>query len=305
MGQRRVLVTGANGFVGRHMVREFLSRGVDTVCFIREGTSDEALGGPDVQVRRGDLRDGDSVEAAVSGTDAVVHLAAAVTASAKEHHRVNVEGARNVVRACHANGVDRLIAFSSVTVTRSRVGTYGLSKRRAESITLDSALNPTIFRPELIYGVGSPGLRKLTRQITAYPFLIPVVSKGEVILQPVYVKDVARLTADAIDDPRTHHKAYDVGGPDRVRVGDLVLMIARELGVRKWLLPVPPPVALGIAHALRMFPGGPPFTVDNMLGLMAPNNNDVGRTMDELGFSPMALEAGLRETFREAGQQRG
>ena len=74
---------------------------------------------------------------------------------------MNVEGARNVVRACHANGVDRLIAFSSVTVTRSRVGTYGPSKRRAESITLDSALNPTIFRPELIYGVGSPGLRKL------------------------------------------------------------------------------------------------------------------------------------------------
>jgi nucleoside-diphosphate-sugar epimerase len=97
----------------------------------------------------------------------------------------------------------------------------------------------------------------------------------------------------------------DIGGGDPVSVRDLILMIAQELGVNKTLLPVPPPIALGIARGLGRVMKSPPFSVDNMLGLMLPNINDVQRASDELRFSPTPLVTGLRETFRETREAMG
>ena len=299
MATGTILVTGANGFVGRHVVRELLARGRHVVCFVKRGTDDTPLRGLDVEVRAGDLRDRGSVVSAVAGAEAVIHLAAAVNVPTDQYDAVNVLGAANIAAACRENRVDRLIAYSSVTVTRARMGAYGRTKKEAERVLGEAGLNTTVFRPELIYGVGSPGLGKIARQVRAYPLFIPVVGRGDTVLQPVYVKDIARLTADTVEDPLSHGKVYDVGGRDPVSARELILAVAREMGVGKRLLHVPPSIALVAAYGLGVALRSPPFTVDNMLGLMVPNNNDVQRTFDELGFSPTPLADALRETFRE------
>lgn len=300
MTRSTVLVTGSNGFVGKYMVRELVSRGFQVVCFVKNGTSEAVLHGLDVEIRRGDICDKDSVIRAVAGTQAVIHLAAAVgSPDPLTNYAVNVDGARHLVEACEVNGVARIISYSSISAMRERTGAYGRSKKEAESILLRSGRDVTILQTEMIYGNGSRGLHKIIAQIQAYPFFIPIVGTGEILRQPVYVRDIVGLTADIIDNPLSFRRSYSVAGKNRVTMREFVLMIAAELGVRKRIFPIPKHVALGVAHVFEKVFRIPPFTVDNMLGLVASTDVDITPAIRELGFKPTSIDVGLKRAVYE------
>ena len=300
MTQQKILVTGSNGFVGRYMVRELLSRGFQVVCLVQHGTSTAVLDGLDVELRWGDMRDKDSVIKAVAATQSVIHLAAAVgDPDPKANSDVNVGGAHHLVEACKTNGVPRIIGYSSVSATRSQVGAYAQSKKESEPIFLSSGADATIIRPEMIYGNGSKGLQKIIRQVEAYPFFIPMVGRGSIWRQPIYVRDIVKLTVDIIDNPLSFNKAYDVGGITRATMRDFVRMIAKELGTRKRFFPVPKPIALGIAYSLEKLLKNPPFTLDNMLGLTVSSDFDTTPATQDLHFESIPLEIGVKKAIHE------
>ena len=300
MAGDKILVTGANGFVGRHMVRELLPRGFEVVCFLWDQDGQRPFDGLDVELRWGDLRNRDSLVRALAGTQVVIHLGAAVSVpDPRINHEVNVVGTRNLMEACAINGVERVIAYSSVSAKRHQAGAYAQSKKQSEAILFDGPAGVTVFRPDIIFGNGSGGLRKIIGQIRAYPLVIPMVGNGAILRQPVYVRDIVRLTADTIDIPRSFGKAYDVGGPSKIAFRDFVLMVAEEIGVRKKLLPIPKWMAMGVARSLEKFSSHPTFTSDNVLGLIEPTDFDSTATMEELGFKPTALRTGLKRAIHE------
>jgi NADH dehydrogenase len=300
MGQERILVTGANGFVGKYMVRELLSRDYEVVCFIQPGTSEEPLSGLDIELKWGDLRDKDSLIPAVAGAQAVIHLAAAVAVpDPRTNFEVNVTGVQHLMDVCKLNDVERVIAYSSISAKRQRAGAYAHSKKQSESILSDSQAHVTIFRPDLIYGNGSGGLRKIIKQVKAYPLFIPMVGKGEIIRQPVYVRDIVKLTADVIPNPTSFNKAFDVGGETPIRFRELVLMIADEFGVNKTIFPIPRWTAKLVAYALEEISPNPAFTSDNVLGLIESTDFDAAATIRELSFTPTPLRAGLKRAIHE------
>lgn len=109
------LVTGATGHVGVNLVRELLREGRKVRVFMR--TDVHYLDGLDVEIMRGDVRDADAVKKAVRGADVVYHLAAHISITRGEAHIVrgcNIEGPRNIVRACLDEEVRRLVHFSSI-----------------------------------------------------------------------------------------------------------------------------------------------------------------------------------------------
>lgn len=117
MAAKTALVTGANGFVGCHVVRALRARGVAVCALVREGANLRALEGVDCELRRGDLRDCGAIEAAVRGCDEVYHVAADYRLwllDPAPMYAVNVEGTKNVLAAARRAGVRRIVYTSTV-----------------------------------------------------------------------------------------------------------------------------------------------------------------------------------------------
>ncbi|MGO8996183.1 MAG: NAD-dependent epimerase/dehydratase family protein [Polyangiaceae bacterium] len=118
---KRVLVTGATGFVGAHVVRALRARDVQVVALFRGDA--RAIEGTGVEVKKGDVLDGERVRDAASGCDGAIHCAGKVSrdaADAETLRRLHVAGTRSVLGACEAAGVARVvIASTSGTVAVS------------------------------------------------------------------------------------------------------------------------------------------------------------------------------------------
>ncbi len=297
---RKVLVTGATGFVGRYMVRELLTRKYQVVCFVRTGDSVEILDGLDVRIERGDIRDLKSVSNAVANVDVVVHLAAILgIPDPKINFEVNLEGTRHIIEACKTHGIKKIIAFSSISASREKTSAYGISKKEAEKLLSESGLDVTIFRTEMIYGNGSRGLKKIIGQVTAFPFIIPMVGRGDIQRQPLFVHDIVNLTANVIKNGRNSNGLYEVAGKERICLREFVEMVASELGVKKWIFPIPVFMALGIARAMELLFKNPPFTYDNMLGLTMSMRMNTKPVYEKLGFMSTSLRQGLHNSIQE------
>jgi dihydroflavonol-4-reductase len=112
---KKVAVTGASGHIGANLVRELLERGYEVVALIRQ--SSDALEGLDVKRVYGDLTDRQSLCKAFNGVEQVYHLAAYISIQAGHNdrlERVNIEGTRNVLKACQSEGVSTLVYFSTI-----------------------------------------------------------------------------------------------------------------------------------------------------------------------------------------------
>ncbi|RYX78202.1 NAD-dependent epimerase/dehydratase family protein, partial [bacterium] len=113
----KVLVTGATGFLGGWLVKRLLAEGLEVRIIKRANSSLEELEGLKLDLVDGDVTDKESLIRAARGVDTVFHLAGVIGYSRSQRaamERVNVEGTRNVIDACEANGVRKLVHLSSV-----------------------------------------------------------------------------------------------------------------------------------------------------------------------------------------------
>lgn len=173
----KALVTGGGGFLGGAIVRKLVARG-DSVRTLARGDYPwlAALG---VDVHRGDIADPVAVSGAVHGVDVVFHVAAkaGVWGTRRDYERANVEGTRNVIAACRAHGVGKLVFTSSPSVTfagrdqdgvdesepypSSYLAHYPRTKAEAEQLVVNAngeTLAAVSLRPHLIWGPGDPHL---------------------------------------------------------------------------------------------------------------------------------------------------
>ncbi len=179
----RVLVTGANGFIGSHLARRLVADGDDVTCLVRRTSNLESLEPLGVRLVRGDVREADSLPAAVEHAEIVYHLAGLVTAfRADELMAVNAQGLGNVVRACaQRESPPILVSVSSLAAAGPSRGEqarteqdhpepvshYGRAKRAGELIAQEYAgrMPITIVRPPIVFGEGDQLMRDLFRSI--------------------------------------------------------------------------------------------------------------------------------------------
>jgi nucleoside-diphosphate-sugar epimerase len=286
-------VTGANGFIGTHVVRALLGRQV--VAIARSGSDTSALDALGLVPVRAELDDEETLAELLQGCDAVVHLAGGGLSSPRRTWRLNAEGTGHVLAACRRAGVGRFLLASTVTVTRTRVAAYGASKREAERQALASGLDVTVFRLAFVYGPDRTGVfGRLVRLAGSLP-VVPVIGSGRLDIAPVYVDDVVSAIVAALDRPHTGGKIYTLAGPPAT-FDDVVQGTLERLGQRKRALHVPSPVALVLARVLERLPGAP-ITRDNVLGMTQEADHDSSLARVDLGFSPRPLSEGLDATF--------
>jgi NADH dehydrogenase len=229
MGER-IAVTGANGFVGRHVTSAASAAGREVVGVVR---SDEATlvvrdcGGRPVQVRGLDVEE---LTAAFAGAQAVVHLAQiGAERGAATYADVNVEGTRRVIRAAHGAGTSRLVFLSGLGVAhygmrRRTTNRYFLSKWAAETELFGSGLGVVVFRPSYVLGPGGELVPELLKELAQGE--VERIGDGGYRMQPIDVRDAAALILAATDASSSRPAVFDLVGPETVSYSDFVERVA-------------------------------------------------------------------------------
>jgi NADH dehydrogenase len=293
-----ILVTGATGFVGRHVAARLAGEGEKVRCLVRDTTKAAKVLPAQAELVAGDVLQPESLAAACQGVDTIVH-AAFMTANLKQHgqqtyHNVNVNGTRNLVAAAKAAGARRIVVASGLGTKPDEHDRYVQGRYAAEELVKGSGLAWSIIQPSVLFGPGAPfftGLSDLIRQV---PLVVPVAGTGKETFQPIWVEDVATCM---LQQARGQHdgQSIAVGGPAIYTYSQILDMLMGALHVRKTKLPGPKPfVWLGAALMEAVLPH-PPIT-RAALGLFAfPNVTALDAVPRHFGFQPMNFQTYLAE----------
>ncbi|HEY3242253.1 MAG TPA: complex I NDUFA9 subunit family protein, partial [Phycisphaerae bacterium] len=218
---QRVMLTGAGGFVGRHVLRELLRRGHTPVCLVRSPVRfEKATHGLDarrLEIIQGDLFDAAALRNAAEKSDACIHLVGIIMENRlrrRTFDRVHRLGTINVVNALLAAGKRRCVHMSALGTRADAVSRYHQTKFAAEEYVRNSGLEWTIFRPSLIHGSDGEFMELMHTFACGWiPPVWPYFGRGENRLQPVSVRNVAHCFVDALHRQETIGKTYELGGP--------------------------------------------------------------------------------------------
>lgn len=284
-----VLVTGASGFLGGHVVPLLVARG-DTVTALARTTKAarriEDLGATPVE---GDLDDPASLDEAfaASGADTLANLAS-----------LGFGHAPAIAAAAEEVGIKRAV-FISTTAIFTTLDAGSKAKRRAAEQTIrESALDWTILRPTMIYGApGDRNLARLLRLVQRSP-VVPLPGGGNRLQQPVHVDDLAQVVVAALDPANqtaTTHQAYDIAGPEALTFRRIVEETAAAVGRKPRLVPAPiAPLVAALRLYERVAPN-PRLKAEQLQRLAEDKAFDIGPARRDLGYDPRPFADGIAQ----------
>jgi NADH dehydrogenase len=252
-------------------------------------------------VRETNVYDPDDLQIQFAGMDAVINLVGILNErgdNGRGFRRAHVELTQFVVSACRQAGVRRLLQMSSLNAGRGR-SHYLKSRGEAEAVVKASGLRWTIFEPSVIYGIGD-GLFTRFGQLLRLAPVMPL-ARADAKFAPVFVGDVVEAFRRALAEPRSVGEVYELYGPDVFALAEIVRMTARQLGMRRWILPLPD--ALGRLQALAFdHVPGKPFSSDNFRSLLTDSVGGIDG-LHRLGIEPTRVAKILPDILGHANDK--
>jgi uncharacterized protein YbjT (DUF2867 family) len=269
---RRVLVTGASGFVGGHVLAALLARGHEVVTVTRRLNSGRVE--PRVIQVAADIA-GEGWQRWCEGCDAAIHLVGIIREGPESQvtfDRVHRLGTERVVNACRDAGISRLIYVSALGVGEHAATPYQRSKWAAEQAVRTSGLQWTIFRPSIIFGPGDGLCATLVPAVRRLP-IVPVFGDGNSRVQPMAVEEVTACLVQALDLPAAVGGTFELGGPEALTFNELLRRIAATLALRRALVHLPLGISRALVRAVQLLPE-PPITPDQLTMLLQGSTCD-------------------------------
>ncbi len=264
-----IVVAGGNGFVGREVVARLVAAGYRVVVPTRRReAARELILLPTVDVNECDITDPATLARTLRGADAMINLTGILYESPRSTFaRVHADFTRDAVAACAAQGVARYIQMSAINAATGAPSAYLRSKGEGEAIVAASSVAWTIFRPNVIFGLHD----SLTNKFAALARALPVMALGgaDAQLQPVWVEDVADCFVAALANDATIGQRYELCGPTRYTLRELVRWTLDTAGTPRPILPLSPSLARMLASVLEQLPGKL-LTRDNLASLGVP-----------------------------------
>jgi len=320
-----VLVTGGAGFIGGALVAHLAHKGCRVRSLDIHPLPGDLEGVREVRHFTGDIRDAETVKAAVEGASSVFHLAGLVTqkgASAADYHQTNVEATRQLLKICEATGVRRFLYCSTDSVSGKirRLparetdacfpdNIYGVTKLSAETEVLHHAdrMHVAILRPTRTYGPRDVRMLEIFQKIQKKTFYL--VGKGNVLFHPVYIDDLMDGFERCMENTKTSGEIFYIGGETPMPLRQFLNLIADylEVSLPKIRLPLLPAVtaAFFIEKAFSLAGKAPPVTRRNLEFFTRDRAYDISKAKARIGFSPRVDPAeGIRRTgdwYQEKG----
>jgi nucleoside-diphosphate-sugar epimerase len=307
-----VVVTGAPGFVGSHVVPALVEAGHSVIAVAHRAESGAALleriePGPRerVEVRVADVTQPASLPAALASADAVVHLAAIPRDwdGGASLRLVNTEGTRNVLAAAREAGIRRFVHLGAMGVADEPELQYASSKARAIALVRDSGLDWTVLSPSVMYGPRDGFFNILADLVRWSPGVTPITGRGTARFQPLSIGDFARAVVCTVEDPRTIGREYELGGPRYWTYREIMGEVLRGMGKRRVLVPMPVPIIRLVAGAAELVHLPFPVATDQLRQLRLDNTGPLDGVEAAFGFEPQAMEGSLGYLRRRPGDQ--
>jgi uncharacterized protein YbjT (DUF2867 family) len=293
-----ILVTGASGFVGGHVVRALAEAGERVRALVRDARGAATLDGVDCELVQGDVTDVESLRSAVVGCTAIVHLVAILVGKPADFERVMTQGTASLLEAAGEAGVTRFVHMSALGTGEETKDTvpYYRAKWAMEEAVRASGLSHAILRPSFVFAGDGGALAQFARIARLAP-VTPVIGAGTQRLQPIWADDLARAVALSVRGDS--NILVELGGPDVVDWNEFWSRLKATLGTRRPSMHLPFWLMRPQAAILERLPS-PPITRDQLRMLQLGDNivSDGGASMETLGLRDLLpLDEQLRQAL--------
>ena len=293
----RVLVTGATGFIGGHVIAALQRAGHEVTAVARSPASlsrqYRAL-----NVVTGDFSHDHAANdwlARLRGMDAVVNCVGIIRESrGQRFDALHRDAPIALFRACEQAGIKKVVQISALGADETAISHYHVSKKAADDALAAMALPWVILQPSIVYGPGAKS-SDLFRALAALP-VIPLVADGQQSVQPVHVDDLVAMVMRALESEALNHKRMTVAGPAPISMKALLEGWRNWLGLgRARFLSVPYSIALTGAQLCSVL-GATAVNPDAIRMLARGNTGDVAPMRSALGREPVSFAEALQNT---------
>lgn len=283
----RVLITGANGHLGRRLIARLRGR-CEVVAAVRSNRAADMVADSGAEVRLVDYGDRDTLAGAAAGCEAAVHLAGIIRETAENRY---VDAHERTVRALlGVEGIRRIVYVSVIGAEQGSANTCLASKAAAESLLLSGDASARVLRVPMVLGEGDYASLALGKR-AAGP--LSFTFRAGSFEQPVYAGDVINAIA-ALLDRADAPELVELAGPERVTRRELTRRAGHVLGRRALLVSLPVAIGRMLAAMFEALSPNPPMT-RAMLGVLDHDDDvDVTSACEALGLDLTALDETLR-----------
>ncbi len=311
--QDLVTVFGGSGFVGSQVVRALAKQGLRVRVAVRQPhlAHTMRLRGDvgQIEVVQANIRNEASVRRALNGAQAVINLVGVGYETGRQKFQsVHAMGSRNIAAVARELGIGRMVQMSALGADIDSESKYARTKAMGEQAVRELIPAAVIVRPSIVFGQGDGFFNKFAEMALVSPAL-PLIGGGHTKFQPVFVGDVAQAVCKAVVDPALAGQTLELGGPGVFSFRELMELMLKEIGRRRFLVPLPFPVARligGVANLAALTPIAPPITPDQV-ELLKVDNLPSGAYpgLAQLGIVPTTVEGIIPSylyRFRKGGQ---
>jgi len=287
----RIVLLGATGFVGRHLLPELSRLGHDCLVMCRHVSRCGHLRLiPGVELKPMPVPTAENLAAVLSEADAVINLIGILNERGRRgrgFRKLHVDIVENLIEACRISGVRRFIQFSALNAGKGK-SHYLISKGQAEDLLRQAEfLDVTIVQPSVIFGEGDAFFSRFADLLKWVPVLPLACPESK--LQPVWVGDVVAAIGRILKTPQTIGRSLELVGPQVYTLRELVRWTASASGRRRWIIGLPDPLSRLQGWVMDFVPGKP-FSSDNYKSLQVDNVSS-HNALPGLGISPQSIKA--------------
>jgi len=285
---KHILVTGANGYLGKYVCTYALNQGYKVLGFSFPHWASQKIEHQNIEYIDVDISspiEDAKILAKVANfnADAIINAAALLGSSDMDKNRaVNATGVQHMIDMAHKLNIKKFVQVSSVVILKAIKGPYGITKLEGQKILEKSDLDWTVLK-----------------NVFRFPVFVPLIGSGKQTQHPIFVKDFAEYLVKASLSEKANKKVYEIASETVIPFRSLIKLILKVSGKKKIFVPIPVWFAKMLGGLFQATQKVPVFTAEHVKGILQDSNLNTSMLKEDLGFKATPLEEALEYTLGE------
>ncbi|MFZ0489813.1 MAG: SDR family oxidoreductase [Salegentibacter sp.] len=299
----RILLTGANGYIGMRLLPQLIELGHEVVCAVRNrarfSSDDHIL--EQVELVEIDFLQTSDVPEAIQNIDVAYYLIHSMSGSTQDFGSLEAKAARNFNNLMAGTSVQQVIYLSGI-INEEKLSKHLESRKKVEEILYEGSYNLTVLRAAIIVGSGSSSFEIIRDLCEKLPVMITphwVRTK----CQPIAIRDVLQFLTGVIGNKKCYNQSFDVGGPDVLTYQEMMETYSRIRGLKLWIINVPVMSPKLSSYWLYFVTSTSYKLAQNLVDSMKIEVTTKDRRLQEiLGIQPISYAEAIRLAFYKIEQ---
>ena len=302
-------ILGGGGFIGRYLVRNLTKKNYRCIittrkAFQKGNLKTQATPGA-IELIDWNPNNFSELKEAIKNSDVVINLIGILYETRKQKfYNIHTNIPEAVAKICSESDVKKFIHVSAIGASENSKSLYQKSKYQGEVKALENFKNTVVIRPSVVCGT-EDNFTNLFSKLSILP-IIPVVGINYKF-QPILVNDVADAIVQAIEFKGNEGKIYEIGGPKVISFGDMVKSILKTINKKRFVVPMPMPIAKIQSSILSLLPI-PPILTKDQCEILSEADNVVSNhhmTLQDLNVKPSDVEEAMKKwlwRYKDGGE---